>query len=527
MSAATAELRECVGAEGVLEDAESLAFYSQDVYRSGQSAVAVVRPDDRDELCRVVATASRLGLAVHVRGGGMSYTDAYLPAGERAIVLDLSRLDRVLEVSAEDLYAVVEPACTWAALDAALEPHGLRSVFWGPMSGKVATVGGSMSQGAVTFGSGRNGSSATAALGFEVVLGDGRVMRTGTDGQPGHLPFFRPYGPDLTGLFTGDAGALGIKTAIALQLEPRPACGDGLSFAFADFDALRRAVAEVSRRGLATEVFGAEAALVALMTGEQTLAQGLGGLWAAGRAQSNPWRGLRQMLRIARHGRSFLGEARYTASFLTEAPDGTRLRLALDDLRDAVGDLGLEIPNTMAAVTRAMPFPEPMLLGPEGRRLLPLHGIVPHSQVAGLHAAFSDWLASRQAELAAHDVLVFLVYATCGRSGFLYEPVIYWRDSWPELHRQMMPADMLARWSEPPDAPEARALVERVRTELVELFYRHGAAHLQIGRSYPWSRARDPAALALFDTVKQALDPAGCINPGALMAGGGAADAQR
>ena len=519
MSSAAAELRECVGPDSVLDDAESLELYSQDVYRSGQTAVAVVRPANRDEVSQVVARASRLGLAVYVRGGGMSYTDAYLPESDRAIVLDVSRLDRVLEISAEDLYAVVEPGCTWASLDAALAPHGLRSTFWGPMSGKVATVGGSMSQGAVTFGSGRNGSSANAALGFEVVLGDGRVLRTGTDGQPGHLPFFRPYGPDLTGLFTGDAGALGIKTAIALQLEPRPACGDGLSFAFGDFDGLRRAVSEVSRRGLATEIFGAESALVQLMTGEQTLSQGLGGLWAAGRAQSNPWRAARQMLRIARHGRRFLGDARYTASFLTEAPDGRRLSMALDDLRAAVGTLGIEIPNTMAAVTRAMPFPDPMLLGPEGRRLLPLHGIVPHSRVAALHAAFSDWLSARASELAERDVLVFLVYATCGRSGFLYEPVIYWRDSWPELHRRMMPPEMLERWSEPPAAPEARALVERVRGELVELFYRHGAAHLQIGRSYPWSRARDPAALALFDTLKQSVDPAGCVNPGALMAG--------
>lgn len=519
MSNVLSGLRACVAADGVLDDAETLGLYSQDVYRSGEQAIAVLRPASRDEVSAVVATAARQGLGIYARGGGMSYTDAYLAGSGEAIVLDLSRLDRVLHIAAEDLYAVVEPGCTWAALDAALAPHGLRSVFWGPMSGKVATVGGAMSQGAVTFGSARNGSSAGAALGFEVVLGDGRVLRTGSDGQPGHVPFFRPYGPDFTGLFTGDAGALGIKTAIALQLEPRPACGDGLSFAFADFDGLRRAISEVSRQGLATEIFGAEAALVQLMTGEQTLADGISALMAAGRAQGNAWRALRQMVRIARHGRKFLGTARYTASFLTEAPDARRLRLALDDLRAVIGPLGLEIPNTMAAVTRAMPFPDPMLLGPEGRRLLPLHAIVPHSRVAALHEAFSAWQGERRESLAAHDVLVFLVYATCGRSGFLYEPVIYWRDSWPELHRRSTPPEMLARWTEAPAAPAARALVEQLRQELVELFYAHGAAHLQIGRSYPWSRGRDPAALALFDAIKGELDPSGAINPGALMAG--------
>jgi len=516
---AVAALRACVAAGGVRDDGATLSLYAQDVYRGGAEALAVVRPTSSEEVSRVVATAARFGLAIHVRGGGMSYTDAYLAESSEAIVIDLSGLDRVRHIAVEDLYAIVEPGCTWAALDAALAPHGVRCVFWGPMSGKVATVGGGMSQGAVTFGSGRNGSSAGAALGFEIVLGDGRVLRTGVDGQPGHAPFFRPYGPDLTGLFTGDAGALGIKTAITLQLEPRPECGDGLSFAFADFETLRRAVANVSRAGLATEIFGAEASLVQLMTGEQTLSQGFGALLAAGRAQRTPWRALRQMVRIARHGRSFMGNARYTASFLTEARDGRRLQLALDDLRDAVGTLGLEIPNTMAAVTRAMPFPDPMLLGPEGRRLLPLHGIFPHSGVGEMHTAFRAWQSSREALLAEHDILVFVVYATCGRSGFLYEPVIYWRDSWPALHRQFSPPEMLARWQEPAPAPAAQAAVEQVRCELIELLYRHGAVHLQIGRSYPWSRERDPAALELFDSIKRTLDPHGLINPGALMAG--------
>ena len=105
MSSAAAELRECVGPDSVLDDAESLEFYSQDVYRSGQSAVAVVRPANRDEVSQVVARASRLGLAVHVRGGGMSYTDAYLPESDRAIVLDVSRLDRVLEWRRDELLA--------------------------------------------------------------------------------------------------------------------------------------------------------------------------------------------------------------------------------------------------------------------------------------------------------------------------------------------------------------------------------------------------------------------------------------
>lgn len=505
-----------LGREFVLDDAASLELYSQDVYRAGVKPLAVLRPGTVEQVQAVVDEAARAGVALFLRGGGMSYTDAYLPDRTAALVLDLSRLDRIREIATDDLHATVEAGCTWAALDAALAPHGLRAVFWGPMSGQRSTIGGAMSQGAVTFGSGRNGPSGAAALGFEIVLGDGRLLRTGSGGQPGHAPFFRHYGPDLTGLFAADAGALGIKTAVTLQLEPRPACGDGLSFAFERFDDLAAAVAVVARHGLATEVFGAETALLRWVAGAQDLRQDLKALWAAGRAQSNPLRAARQMYRIARSGRRFLAAAAYAVNFLTEAEDPTRLRLLLDDIRRAVGEHGLEIPNTMAAVTRAMPFPDPMVLGPEGRRLLPLHGIFPHSTVGAFNAAFEAWLRGQQAALAQHDVRVYVVYATCGASTFLFEPVIYWKDSWPALHRRTMPPAMLAAWTEPPPNDAARQLVERLRVEIIDLMYAHGAAHLQIGRAYPYTRERDAAALALLRGIKTATDPQALLNPGAL-----------
>ena len=194
----------------------------------------------------------------------MSYTDAYLPIDNHSAIVDLSALKRIRSISPLDLTVTAESGCTWAELDAALAPQGLRAKFWGPMSGARATLGGGMSQGAATFGSAKHGTSASAALGFEVVLGTGETLDTARIGQKQREAFFRPYGPDLTGLFTGDAGALGIKTAVTLQLEPRPAVRDSVSFAFDSFEALATTVANVSRRGLATEMFGLETALARL-----------------------------------------------------------------------------------------------------------------------------------------------------------------------------------------------------------------------------------------------------------------------
>jgi FAD/FMN-containing dehydrogenase len=516
VSVASHRWRELLGADFVFDDPASLELYSQDVYRAGTPPLAVLRPGTVADVQAIVREAAARGIAVYTRGGGMSYTDAYLPERQQSVLIDMSRLDRVRHVAEADLHATVEAGCSWATLDAALAPRGLRSVFWGPMSGRLSTVGGAMSQGAVTFGSGRHGPSGAAALGFEVVLGDGRLLQTGSGGQPGHAPFFRHYGPDLTGLFAADAGAFGIKTAITLQLEPRPSAGDGLSFAFQSFEDLAATLAVVARHGLATEVFGAETALIRWVSGGQSFDQDLKAWMAAGRAQSNPLRALRQMYRIARSGRRFLENSRYSVSFLTEAADPQRLQLALADLRRAVGARGAEIANTMAAVTRAMPFPDPMLLGPEGHRLLPLHGIFPHSDVVGFNAAFDRWHQQRRAELERCDVRVYVVYATCGPSAMLYEPVIYWRDSWPALHRRTMPEAMLQAWREPAPNPAARELVEQLRVELIDLMYQHGAAHLQIGRAYPYARERDPAALALLAAVKAETDPSSLLNPRAL-----------
>ena len=417
-------------------------------------------------------------------------------------------MNRIRDVNAADLHATVEAGCTWAALDEALAKHGLRAIFWGPMSGQRATIGGGMSQGAATFGSGLHGTSAAAAIGFEVVLGDGQVLQTAR--------FFRHSGPDLTGLFTGDAGAFGIKTAVTLQLEPRPAFGEGLSFAFDSFDQQVGGLQAVARLNIATETFGAETALLRSITGAANFQQDAATARAVIKRSRNPLLGIWQVLRMAQHGRRFLRSSNYAVSILTEARDRTRLALNLRDLREVTGRFGREIPNTMASVTRAMPFPDPMVLGAGGKRLLPLHGIFPYSKVAAFHLALAQLIERAQQELTQLGIEVFVVYACVGSNAMLHEPVIYWQDSWPELHKTVMPEAVLRQLRESPANHAARARVECLRLEIIELMHAHGAAHLQLGRAYPYLRDRDAAFSNMVYALKSALDPAHRINPGAL-----------
>ena len=105
-----AAFRDVVGSEHVLvaDDARTLA--SQDVYRAGSLPLAVLRPQSTADVAQLVRLARVERLAVHVRGGGMSYTDAYLPQHTHSIVLDMRGLDRVREIVADDHIVTAEAA---------------------------------------------------------------------------------------------------------------------------------------------------------------------------------------------------------------------------------------------------------------------------------------------------------------------------------------------------------------------------------------------------------------------------------
>jgi glycolate oxidase len=144
------------GAE-VLADAATLDFYAHDVFDRGADLAAVVRPADTVQLAAAVAAATRAGHAVVARGGGMSYTGGYTQGSPGAVLIDTAAMDRILDINTEDMKVTVEAGCTWAKLYGALKPLGLRTPFWGTLSGLKATVGGGMSQNCLFWGSARHG----------------------------------------------------------------------------------------------------------------------------------------------------------------------------------------------------------------------------------------------------------------------------------------------------------------------------------------------------------------------------------
>ncbi|MCL4721126.1 MAG: FAD-binding oxidoreductase, partial [Gammaproteobacteria bacterium] len=113
-----------------------------------------------------------------------------------------------------------------------------------------------MSQNSASLGSGSHGISADAVLAFEIVLVNGTILKTGARAAANGTPFFRWYGPDLTGLFTGDAGALGVKARISLRLIKSPPFMGTASFGFDSFENMAAGMSAAAREGVNADNFG-------------------------------------------------------------------------------------------------------------------------------------------------------------------------------------------------------------------------------------------------------------------------------
>ena len=186
---------------------------STDLVAPGTPA-GVVSPRTVAEVQEVARWASATGQPLVPRGAGTGISGgAAGPDG--VVVVDLTRMDAVLEVSAPDRLAVVEPGVVNAAVSAAARDLGLMYAP-DPSSWEASTIGGNIATNAGGLRCVRYGATRAAVLGLTVVLADGRLLRTG--GRTAK----RSAGYDLTGLFVGSEGTLGIVVGATLRLVPLP-----------------------------------------------------------------------------------------------------------------------------------------------------------------------------------------------------------------------------------------------------------------------------------------------------------------
>lgn len=512
------QLTECVGADFVLTDAADCHFYAQDVSTRGHPALAVIRPGTTAELAAAVKAAVSLGCDVIPRGGGMSYTRGYVPAGENAVIVDMSRMNRIVDISEQDMTVTVECGCTWAALHEALEAKGLRTPYWGTLSGLKATVGGGLSQNAVFWGSGQHGTAADSVLSLEVVLADGSVLDTGSASQVRASPFLRHFGPDLTGLFTSDTGALGFKTRATLRLIPVLPAREYLAFDFSSAESAIAAMSDISRNNLASECFGFDPFLQVQRMKRQGLRADVKALAGVVKSSGSVLRGVKEGARVALAGRRYMNDVAYSVQVIVEDRNAPAAAARAADVRRVCASQGArEIENSIPKITRSNPFaPLNSMLGPEGERWLPVHGLLPHSRIQAAFDAVQALLERHAEACAQYNIGAGYLFATIATNGFVLEPVFFWPDEIDAIHEASVEPEHLARLQRFPANPEARAAVMAIRSEMLELFSDLGASHLQIGKAYRYREGLSPVAWQLVSALKRAVDPEGRVNPGSL-----------
>jgi FAD/FMN-containing dehydrogenase len=517
-------LQPLLGPEGLLLDEENRRRHSADLLGSGGMVAAIIRPASIEELSAAVAEIAKAGLALLPRGGGLTYVQGYVAPESGAVAVDMRRMNRILDIDAEDLLITVEAGVTWMQIHEALKPLGLRLPFFGTFSGRGATVGGGLSNGALFLGTARYGTSAEIVLGMQVVLADGSVLHTGqTAVRTANRPFTRTFGPDTTGLFTHDAGALGIKGVVTLRMIRAPADTDYLSFGFEDRDAAVAALSEIGRSELAEDCYMMDPDKTrAALSRPSDIVRDAGTLMKVVKQEKSLLRGLKAGAQLAMAGRDFIEAGCYSLHMVVagrtrEAVEGD-MALARAIVARAGGK---ELPNSIPKAGRADPYsPLDAVLGPTGDRWVALNAKVAHSEAKKLVDAAEALIAQHRPALDANGVVVSRLLTVIGNHVFSYEPVFNWHDSWLPMHHASASAEMKAKVVEPAANSAARARVMQIRGELVDLFASLGAQSNQIGRTYHFADILRPESRALLAGIKQAVDPDNRVNPGALGLGG-------
>lgn len=512
-------LQQILGTENYSDAQELRALFSQDIWSTGNTADFVISPTDTEQLSEAVKIAARGQVKLNPRGGGMSYTKGYTPTKDKTGILDFSRMDKILEINADDMYVTVQAGVTWKALYEALKPLGLRTPFWGPLSGYSSTIGGGLSQNNAFFGAGVHGTSTQSVTSITVVLADGTIVKTGTAANKGGKPFYRHYGPDLTGLFMGDAGALAYKAEVTFRLMKLPPAEGSGSFEFDARDDWAKAQVEMGRLGLACELFGFDPNLQAVRMKRAGLIADVKSLKnVITKQKGGLLKGLKEGAKVALAGRSYMDDVAYSVHFMVEGHSDAEITAKVQTLKDiALAHGGKEIENSIPKIMRANPFgPLNNILGPQGERWVPIHGIVAMGDGAQCLADIEDLFASMKDGFEKYEITTGYLLTTLSTNGFLVEPVFIWPEEiWP-IHEQTVEPSVLKRIKKFENNPAATDFVKEARQGILDIFTKYGAAHFQIGRTYPYRENREEAAWDMIDGIKSLLDPHRSINSGSL-----------
>ncbi len=238
----TQSLQDIVGTENFTDSLIDLIAYSKDASEHQHRPDAAIWPVTATQICEILKLANEKRFPVIPRGAGTSLAGLAVPR-RGGVILDLGRMNKIIAINIEDRLSVVQPGVVYADLDRALAPYGF---FFppDPASGSVCTIGGNVATNAGGIKGAKYGTTKDYVLALEVVLPDGRILHTGSNCMKS------VSGYDLTRLFVGSEGTLGVVTEITLKINPKPPM---TSTSMANFDTLEdagRAISEIMYSGI-------------------------------------------------------------------------------------------------------------------------------------------------------------------------------------------------------------------------------------------------------------------------------------
>ena len=448
-------LEAALPASVVVTDPDIVASYGRDQSRltAHETPLAVLMPRTTAEVSLCLEVSHELGVHVVPRGAGSGLSGgANATAG--SVVLSLHRMDKILEINPGDRLAVVQPGVTTATLRSAARQQAM---FYPPDPGSVemCTMGGNVATNAGGMCCVKYGVTGDFVIGLEVVLVDGRVMRTGRRTVKGVA------GYDLTRLFVGSEGTLGVITEITVRLVPEPQSAHTLVASFETLRAAGEAVASVTRAGLVPS-------LMEIM--DRTTVQAVDKM-----SRMNLGEDVAALLLIQ-------SDDQHADALLTVVEQTCRQLGAIDLARSSDP---AEAEQLLEARRLALPALE--LLGD----WLLDDVSVPRSRIVDLIAAVE--------EISQRLEIVIGVFGHVG-DGNLH-PTLIFDDADPQSRASM------------------RTAFDEVTQKALELggtiTGEHGVGQLK----RDWLlRELDPAAQAVHVAIKSALDPRGLLNPGKVMA---------
>lgn len=239
------QLKGIVGNDHVYTDQADLFCYTYDGSFSKDKPVmpgALVLPGSTEETSQIIKLAGTYDIAVILRGAGSNLSGGTLPTKD-CIILQMTRMNRIIKIDKRNMIAVVEPGVINGRLQEELAKQNL---FYPPDPASLAfsTMGGNVAECAGGPRGVKYGVTRDYVLGLEVVLADGSIIKTGS------TTVKSVAGYDLTRLFIGSEGTLGVITQITVKLLPKPQAEQTVLVAFADLDKTTETVVEILTRGI-------------------------------------------------------------------------------------------------------------------------------------------------------------------------------------------------------------------------------------------------------------------------------------